>query len=91
MNFKGPFQLKRLCDSMILTILSQSDVELLDLAQRMAMKTIRGLGQLSYEERLGELGLFSLEEKALGRRHCILPVLERSLQAGRGLTLYMMG
>jgi len=51
----------------------------------------KGLKYLSYEERLGEVGLFSLEEKALGRRHCILPVLERSLQAGRGLTLYMMG
>jgi len=65
MNFKGPFQLKRLCDSMILTILSQSDVELLDLAQRMAMKTIRGLGHLSYEGKLGELGLFSLEKRKL--------------------------
>jgi len=35
------------------------------------------------------VGLFQLgEEKALERPHCVLPVLEGSLQAGRELTFY---
>lgn len=38
------------------------------------------------EERLRELGLFSLE--ALGRLHCGLVVFERSLQAGGRLFLH---
>ena len=75
---------------MCVTILSRGkNIELLKQVQRRATNIIRGPEHLSYEDRMRDLRLFSLEKKRLlGDLYSGLPVPEGGLQESWGGTFY---
>jgi len=57
-----------------------SDMDLLERVKRRAPKMMRGLAHLSYEERLRQLGLFSLGKRRLsGHLFCSFSLSEGGL------------
>ncbi|GAB0190162.1 mitochondrial enolase superfamily member 1 [Grus japonensis] len=69
--------------------LYKKDMDLLECIQRRATEMIRGLAHLSCEDRLRELGLFTLEKRRLwGRPYCSLIILKGGLQESWRGTVY---
>ncbi|PKU38020.1 pol- hypothetical protein [Limosa lapponica baueri] len=57
----------------------RKDMDLLVWVQQRATKMIRGMEHLSYENKLRELGWFSLQKRRLQRHYCSLSVLRGCL------------
>ena len=65
---------------------SKKGTVVLDCVHRRATQLVKGIGNKFYEEWLGELGLFSLEE-AEGRPYSSLQLPERGWSEGGGWSL----